>query len=129
MSKVYFSSLRDDWRTPKRLYHELNIEFEFDFDPCPTEPNYDGLFIEWGSRNFVNPPYSHWQKWVKKGYEQWKKGKLVVFLLAARTDTKAFHDYILPYATEIRFIRGRLRFDDSKKHAPFPSMVVIFKHD
>lgn len=27
---------------------------------------------------------------------------------------------------EVRFIRGRLKFGDSKNSAPFPSMVVIF---
>ena len=31
-------------------------------------------------------------------------------------------------ADEIRFIRGRLKFGDSKNSAPFPSAVVIFKN-
>lgn len=39
--------------------------------------------------------------------------------------TKAFHDYIYGRA-EIRFIKGRLKFGDSKNPAPFPSMVVVF---
>ena len=30
-------------------------------------------------------------------------------------------------ATEIGFIRGRLKFDDQKNPAPFPSAIVIFK--
>lgn len=46
-------------------------------------------------------------------------------LLPARTDTRWFHDYIYGKA-EVRFIRGRLKFGDSKNSAPFPSMVVIF---
>jgi len=28
---------------------------------------------------------------------------------------------------EIRFIRGRLKFGDSKNSAPFPSAIVIFR--
>jgi site-specific DNA-methyltransferase (adenine-specific) len=52
-------------------------------------------------------------------------GNLVVMLLPARTDTKWFHDYIY-HKAEIRFIRGRLKFGDSKNSAPFPSMVVIY---
>ena len=52
-------------------------------------------------------------------------GGTAVMLIPARTDTKAFHDYIYGKA-EIRFIRGRLRFGGSKNSAPFPSMVVIF---
>ena len=47
-------------------------------------------------------------------------------LIPARTDTKAFHEYIYGKA-EIRFVRGRLRFGNSKMNAPFPSMIVIYK--
>ena len=54
-------------------------------------------------------------------------GNLVVMLLPARTDTKWFHDYIY-HKAEIRFIRGRLKFGDSKNSAPFPSMVVVYGH-
>ena len=123
---VSFSSLSDKWNTPEAFYQILNNEFRFDFDPCPENPTFDGLNIDWGRRNFVNPPFSEWQKWTEKGYVEAHKGKLVVFLIAARTDTKAFHDLILPFADEIRFIRGRLKFNNSKQPAPFPSMVVIF---
>jgi len=133
--KILFSSLSDNWNTPVSLYKKLDKEFLFDFDPCPQDHDFDGLSIEWGKRNFVNPPYSEWQKWVEKGYHESRKGKLVVFLLPSRTDTKVFHDYIIPFADEIRFLRGRLRFrfqgDRTKRHnAPFPSMIVIFnKHE
>ena len=47
-------------------------------------------------------------------------------LIPSRTDTKAFHKYILPYA-ELRFIKGRLKFGNSKENAPFASVVVIFR--
>lgn len=30
-------------------------------------------------------------------------------------------------ADEIRFIKGRLKFGDSKNSAPFPSAIAIFK--
>lgn len=46
-------------------------------------------------------------------------------LLPARTDTKWFHEYIY-HKAEIRFIRGRLKFGESKNSAPFPSMVVVY---
>ena len=121
-----FTSLTDKWNTPESIYKKLDAEFHFDYDPCPEHPSFDGLNIEWGDCNFINPPFSNWQKWVKKGYEQWIHNKLCVFLLAARTDTKAFHEIMLPYATEIRFIKGRLKFGGSKYGAPFPSMIVIF---
>jgi len=124
-----FTSTKDEWNTPRSLYEKLHKEFDFDFDPCPENPTFDGLNIEWGTSNFVNPPYSNWQKWVKKGFKEYKKGKLVVFLLASRTDTKVFHEIILPFASEIRFIKGRLKFGGSKYGAPFPSVIVIFRKE
>ena len=32
----------------------------------------------------------------------------------------------MPYATEIRFVKGRLNFNDDKSPAPFPCVLVIF---
>ena len=125
--KACFTSLTDNWNTPESLYLQLHAEFKFDFDPCPANHFKDGLNINWGRSNFVNPPFSNWQEWVEKGCEEYLKGKIVVFLLAARTDTKAFHEIIIPYASEIRFIKGRLKFGGAKRGAPFPSMVVIFE--
>ena len=120
--------MRTDWRTPTQLYKQLDKEFKFDFDPCPIKPKFDGLKIEWGKRNFVNPPYgTEIKHWIKKGFEEWKKGKLVIFLIPARTDTSYWHDYIFGNA-QIRFLRGRLKFDDTNKPAPFPSAIIIFKN-
>lgn len=44
----HFSSLRMDWKTPKAVYQVLDAEFGFDFDPCPPNPDFDGLAINWG---------------------------------------------------------------------------------
>ena len=77
---------------------------------------------------FCNPPYGkEIGKWVRKAYEEGHKDKtLVVLLIPARTDTQYFHDYI-EHRAEVRFVRGRLKFGESKQSAPFPSMVVIFR--
>lgn len=86
--KLLISSGRIDWKTPKKLYQELNRIFEFDFDPCPANPKFDGLSIEWKNSNYVNPPYgTELSKWLKKCFEESKKGKLVVVLIPSRTDT------------------------------------------
>ena len=121
-----FSSKDQTWRTPQGIYDLLDAEFHFEFDPCPPNPQFDGLTIEWKDRNFINPPYKDTLVCIKKGYEESLKGKLCVFLVASRTDTRWFQDYCLPYAKEIRFIKGRLRFGESKNSAPFPSAVIIF---
>jgi site-specific DNA-methyltransferase (adenine-specific) len=133
LNKGLMSSKRQDYKTPKNIYAELDKEFCFDFDPClistDTIHNVDMLGSDWGGEKiFVNPPYKYLGKWINKCFNEWKKGKLIVMLIPARTDTKAFHEYIYPYA-ELRFIKGRLCFDDSGKPAPFPSMIVIFNRN
>ena len=46
----------------------------------------------------------------------------------ARTDTRWWHDYCEKVdKSDIRFIKGRLKFGDSNKSAPFPSVIVIFR--
>lgn len=78
---------------------------------------------------WCKPPYGREiGKWVEKAYKESLEGATVVMLLPARTDTKWFHDFIYGKA-EIRFVRGRLKFGDSKNSAPFPSMVVVFRGD
>lgn len=126
INKALFTSQRLDWKTPKAVYQILDAEFRFDFDPCPVDPDFNGLKIKWGKINYVNPPFGREiGKWIRKGFEEWQKGKTVVFLIPSRTDTKYWHDYIMK-ADQIRFIRGRLYFDDTNKPAPFPSAIVVF---
>ncbi len=123
---VHFSSQRTDWQTPDDVYMGLDKEFGFDFDPCPCNPEFDGLVCEWGQSNFVNPPYGRQiGQWLAKGHEEWKKGKTVVFLIPSRTDTRWWHDYCMK-ATEIRFIKGRLKFKGAANSAPFPSAIIVF---
>ncbi len=120
-------SARDNWKTPKAFYQALHAEFGFDFDPCPPNPRFDGLAVEWGMSNYVNPPYGNViGLWLAKAKEQQAKGKLSVFLIPSRTDTKWWHEYAMT-ATEIRFIKGSLKFDDQKNCAPFPSALLVFR--
>lgn len=125
---IHFSSASDRWATPVDTYAALDAEFHFDFDPCPLEGEQDGtapLFVSWsGKRVFCNPPYG---PGLRAFLERAQEAQLAVFLIPARTDTRWFHEIVLPYAKEIRFLRGRLKFGDAKNSAPFPSMVVIFE--
>ena len=120
-----FSSLTPHWATPRALYEQLDAEFGFDDDPCPLHGS-GGLEREWGQRVFLNPPYGREIiPWIRKAYEHGQTGALVVCLIPSRTDTKWWHDYVMK-AREIRFIRGRLHFNDHPQAAPFPSAIVIF---
>lgn len=137
MNSGMFSSKTDMWSTPQYIFDELNLEFSFDVDVCATKENAkvdkyytkedDGLKQKWDGTVWCNPPYGRQISfWVEKAYKSFLDGSTVVMLLPARTDTKWFHEFIYNKA-EIRFLKGRLKFGESKNSAPFPSMVVIFQ--
>ena len=130
------------WRTPPEIYNKYHARYVFDvFDPCPYNPNFnprlhsDGLKMEWAPSTFVNCPYGHETiKWVRKAHEEWQKGKTVVLLLKAATDTQWFHEYLAPgnpYGHKIEFLQGRLKFLNDEReettHAGFPSMIAIME--
>lgn len=124
VSRVLFKSENMHWTTPIHIFSKLHKEFRFTMDACPLHCKEDRLAVSWrGLRVFCNPPYG--PKLVPF-LEKWREPKLAVYLIPARTDTAWFHEICLPFAKEIRFIRGRLKFGESKNSAPFPSMVVIF---
>lgn len=133
----------DNWATPAYLYDELNNEFNFDFDPCPLNHDitkWNGLEVEWGTRNFINPPYSDKKpfklktRFVQKAIDESVKGKLCVMLLPVSTSTELFHEYIKPNADKITFIRSRVKFCGINTKGKYvtnntpmhDSMIVIF---
>lgn len=129
----------DDWKTPDDFYNKLDKESHFDFDPCPYQADFDGLNMEWGQSNFVNPPYSRKLKeqFVYKALEQKAKGKRSVLLLPVSTSTKLFHEVILPNASKIEFVKGRLKFEHKDETGVFKSkgcgqhdsMIVVFQKE
>jgi len=140
MNKGLFTSNTNEWATPAAFFEELNDEFGFTLDPCATDENHkcdryytikdDGLSKSWGGGVvFCNPPYGRQLPlWVEKAYMEHKQHNItVVMLIPARTDTRYFHEFIYHRADEIRFVKGRLKFNDGKTGAPFPSMVVVWK--
>lgn len=138
VSKTLFSSATNEWATPKDFYDILNKEFNFTLDPCATKQNAkcnkyftiddDGLKQDWSNDIvFMNPPYGREIKnWVEKAYKESVKGAVVVCLIPSRTDTRYWHDWIFNKASEIRFVKGRLKFGGEKNSAPFPSAVIVF---
>lgn len=132
---IHFSSKTNEWATPQYLFDKLNKEHQFTMDACANQDNKkckmfynqeeNGLIQPWLGVVWCNPPYSNVKEWIKKAYEESLKGVKVVMLIPARTDTIAWHTWIFPFA-KIEFIKGRLKFGDSKNSAPFPSAIVIF---
>ena len=138
-SRAMFTSKRPDWETPHNLFKDLDDEFHFTLDVCATAenakcnrfytPDTDGLAQYWGNETcWMNPPYGRgMDKWIKKAYDSTLYGATVVGLVPARTEMGWFHDYVLGKA-EIRYIRGRLRFEGAEYNAPFPSMIIVWRN-
>jgi site-specific DNA-methyltransferase (adenine-specific) len=137
MHRSMFSSTTDEWATPHWLFEALDREFGFTLDACATHDNAkctqyftvleNGLAQDWSDHIvFMNPPYGREiARWMKKAYESARGGATVVCLLPARTDTHWWHTYVM--RGEVRLLRGRLRFGDSRNSAAFPSTVAVFR--
>lgn len=134
---VHFRSDTDRWETPWKFFRELDHEFRFGHDVCAISentkceqfysPEDDGLSQPWSGVCWMNPPYGRTiGLWVAKAFAESRRGATVVCLLPARTDTQWFHDYVMR-ASEIRLVRGRLKFGAAENSAPFPSAVVVFR--
>lgn len=177
-NNLMFSSAYQAWATRWETFHSIQEQLgrSYNLDPCSnvetakcdnfiTEEDdlFKYSFNELRSKvggvpiqMFVNPEYGRKQyKFVE--YMCFNLGNPSVIcdvLIPSRTDTKLFHDLIIPFATTIRFIKGRITFgSDSywewvweqefingkknslyKKYgkmnaAPFPSMIVSFGED
>lgn len=127
--KMGFFRKNDDVATPKEFYEALNELYRFDFDPCPQNPEFDGLEVPWGQMNFVNPPFSKISKWVRKGVEELRLGKKSVFLISVRTTSKYWWEHLIPNCSRILFLQKCLCFQNYEKPLPVPLCLVFFGFD
>jgi len=108
---------KNEWLTPPYILEALGA---FDLDPCsPINRPFDtakkyftiednGLLQTWKGRVFCNPPYD--TKLLSEFLKKCSNHKNAIALTFARTETKAFWNYVWKKATAILFIKGRLRF-------------------
>ena len=133
-----FASNNQEYATPWNLFNKLNEEFGFTLDVCADSVNHkcdnyytkeqDSLSKEWNGVCWMNPPYKDMKKWVIKAYEESRKDDTtVVCLIPARTNTNWWHEYCMK--GEIRFIKGRPKFEGCIHGLPQPLAIVIFKND
>jgi len=140
ISTTLYSSKQNTWETPQNLFDKLNDEFNFTLDVCAEKEtakceNYytkedNSLTKDWDQNIcWANIPYGRGMyTWIEKIYKQNKiKNTVIVLLIPARTDTKYWHDFVMK-ASEIRFIKGRLKFGGATNSAPFPSAIIVFNN-
>ena len=136
---VHFSSAQSNWSTPMWLVRHCEGYFlqPFDLDVCATadnakaprffSPTDDGLKQPWNGNCWCNPPYGRniIDHWTRKAAIESARGARIVMLLPARTDTIWWHDDVVPSASVILFLKGRVHFSGAKTGAPFPSAIVL----
>lgn len=153
---VFIDPPRSDlWGTPEGLKEAaaklLWVTFS-EFDPCPfpRPKDFDGLKVPWGEKGdaiFVNPPFTQTKQFIEKAVKEACNGRTVAVLVAARTDTQAWHPLVFCRAEAVYFIKGRLRFVDLSQKArelgialdektstyktdntaAFPSALIVFR--
>lgn len=138
-----------DWRTPSWLWRLLNTEFQFTVDAAASSTNKlchayfgpdhplkrcrDATAVWWTKAYgkgpyYLNPPFQNIAPFLQMALHAGNCGATVVCLLPARVDVGWAHEIVYPYAREVRFVRGRVRYYHSAQNGRpnFPSMVVVF---
>lgn len=113
------------WLVPPDLYKSLHAEFGFDFDPCPhpLPDGFNGLEGDWGSSNFVNPPFFKTDAvqrgtlvaFIRKAIEQQKNGNTSVLVLPCFE----YVNILVQAGAEIRPL-GRVKWQDVETQEPTP---------
>ena len=136
----------DEWGTPVSLFIGACVEFNVTpyLDVCATFQNtkcprffnkeFNALEQDWSEDFFMNPPFSKAKFWIQKAFEEHRKFNVNgIAVLAARTDTKAWHEYILNIPNcEVIFVQGRVKYlmEDgrpSKFPSPFPTALIVWR--
>jgi site-specific DNA-methyltransferase (adenine-specific) len=107
--KYNYSRLRNDYMTPPNIYKPILLNInrtEFDLDVCcsikniPAKKHFiegknDGLSENWEKVNWMNPPFSTCEKWIKKAVEEQLKGNTTYAIIPARIETEYFKKFVL----------------------------------
>ncbi len=138
------SSKKQDWGTPQAFFEYIEdyLGCTFSLDACASKHNHkvsnyytqeDDAFAQFPNSEtiWMNPPYARGiqTKFVELAVT-WSQFNEVWCLIPARTETKLFHETIVPNAKQIIFIKGRLQHEHEngpqKGSALMPQMLVMF---
>lgn len=122
---------RHYWLIPKDKYEELDQEFHFDFDPCPfpRPEDFDGLEVDWGKSNWVNPPFTGMAKvpgkkkigpmaWARKALLERERGNLSVLIFPIYQVRVI--SFLEDQGAEVRYV-GKIRWLAVEDNTPNPT--------
>lgn len=141
---AYKGGRAEDFSTPELFvkFVENTYGVRFTLDAAADENNAkapvwidekaDALKQDWRGVVWLNPPYGrNIPTFLERAIEMKYMCEMIVVLIPARTDTKWFHELVVPNANDVLLIKGRLQFihDSTVKNscAPYPSMLVVFR--
>lgn len=130
-----------NWETPPEFFNLIDKYFNFNLDVCalretakcdhyfgPDQVNIgkqDGLTAPWEDNIcWCNPPYSDPKPWVEKAILELEA--TTVMLLPTDSSTQWFADAFM-YASEIWFLKPRIRFVGAVGSPRWANMLVIFR--
>tara|TARA_Y100000361_G_scaffold133457_1_gene131718 strand:- start:3072 stop:3584 length:513 start_codon:yes stop_codon:yes gene_type:complete len=135
-----------DFRTPKSFIEWLEDRNgrPFTLDVAASKENAicdnyfdqqsNGLLNSWSGQVWCNPPYGRAiADWLNKCAIEITRKEVdsIWVLIPARTDTKWFHELVMPHAYLVYLIKGRINFSHDTsiegKNAPFPSMLIVYR--
>ena len=123
---VFISGQHQFAGTPASLLHMIQAMFwegQSAFDPCPVNPEFDGLSIPWKTRNYINPPFSNIAAWAQKAS---KEPGNSVLLMPIRPTAAYLHDIILPACNSLLIFCNRVCFMPYKTPLPVSVMLINF---
>lgn len=133
-------STTTEWATPRSIWRPIADRVGgFDTDPASgcepeaiastryTKEN-DGLSQSWFGNVWLNPPYTHWDKWLRKAISEVYKGDadLVVMLCPARINRIWFQEQ-LDSIDKVCFLKGKVEFlkNGEEQLSGMPTAMMI----
>lgn len=137
-----------DWLTPGWVFQALGLTF--DLDPCASRSRFgvvpvDRVFgVQWTERGadvewpkdsvvWLNPPYGRAaEPFLREMGRHAVRGGSGVALIPARTDTRAWHLWVVPWVERghylLLFKVGRIRFlrGETGREGPAPAFPSVF---
>lgn len=129
MLQIGVSATKESWRdnyiTPLEIIDSINrfadaINSPGFFDPCPQNPQEDGLLLNWSNKSqnlvYINPPFSKYASWLHKGLEYINKVDMI-FVCNTACETKWYRKALSYANVELR-TNFRIKFIDPRTKEP-----------